>query len=214
MQVFSINHITSSLHYPQSNGLAEKYVQIVKCLFNKPKEEFDDIPQYLLTGNLQSAMQILQGKSAGSDSTMSNAARTQFGIQPEVLRNIDKHEKLPTYDLHVGHHVMYQDRVSKSWHPAIITSLCHEKWSYKIKTSDSVIFRKTQAYLKPYTPQDKNVQSTQSVSQAMVQLYHMWPVVQLMAHPDHQKSLQVNNQSQVPRSRPKRDTKPSVKLHL
>ena len=42
MQVFSVNHITSSLHYPQSNGPAEKYVQIVKCLFNKAKEEGKD----------------------------------------------------------------------------------------------------------------------------------------------------------------------------
>ena len=38
MQAFSVNHITSSLQYPQSSGLAEKYVQIVKCLFNKAKK--------------------------------------------------------------------------------------------------------------------------------------------------------------------------------
>ena len=69
---------------------------------------------------------------------MSNAARNQLGIQPEVLRNIDKHEKLPTHDLDVGQHVIYQDSVTKQWHPVIITSLCQERQSYKIKTSDGV----------------------------------------------------------------------------
>ena len=53
MQSYNVNHITSSPHYSQSNGLAEKYVQIGKSLFYKVKEEgkdfykmFDDILQY------------------------------------------------------------------------------------------------------------------------------------------------------------------------
>ena len=66
-----------------------------------------------LTGSLQSLMLILQGRSARSDLPMSNAARKQFGIQPEVIRNIDKHEVLPGHDLHVGQSVMYQDSVTK-----------------------------------------------------------------------------------------------------
>ena len=137
MQAFSVNHITSSPPYPQSNGLAEKYVQIVKCLFNKAKEEGKDFYKCLmiyhntpLTDSLQSPVEILQGRSARFDFPMFNAAKNKLRIQLEVLRNIDKHDKLPTHDLHVGQHVMFLDSASKQWHPAIITSLCQEKHSY------------------------------------------------------------------------------------
>ena len=57
-------------------------------------------------GSLQLPMQILQGRSARSDLPMSYAARKQLGIHPQVLRNSDKHEVLPTHDLHVGQSVM------------------------------------------------------------------------------------------------------------
>ena len=71
-------------------------------------------------------MQILQGRNARSDLLMSNAASKQLGIQPEVARNSDKHSALPSNDLHVGQHVMFQDSTSKHWYPAVIESLCPE----------------------------------------------------------------------------------------
>ena len=74
---------------------------------------------------------------------MPNAARKQLGIQPEVVRNNDKHAVLPTHDLHVGQDAMYQDSASKHWYPAVIQSLCSEPRSCKIITRDGIVYRKT-----------------------------------------------------------------------
>ena len=48
MKEYAVNHITSSPHYPQSNGLVEKFVQIVKNLFHKVTDEGADIEKYLM----------------------------------------------------------------------------------------------------------------------------------------------------------------------
>ena len=88
---------------------------------------------------MKSPMQILQGRNVRSDFPMSNAARKQLGIQPEVIRNTDKHAEVPMHDLHVGQDVMYQDSSITHWYPAVIQSLCSESRSYKIITRDGIV---------------------------------------------------------------------------
>ena len=68
---------------------------------------------------------------------------------------------------------MYQGTACKHWYPTVIDSLCPDKRSYKIKTSDGVFYRKTHAHLKLYT---KNLQSD-----------HMQQVKQPMTQPDYKK---------------------------
>ena len=150
--------IISQAPHPTCN----QFVQIVKSLFYKAKEEGKDLFKCLMTycntplrGSLQSPMQILQSRSTRSDLPMSNAVRQQLGLQSEKLRNANRHDQLPSHDLHIGQEVMYQDATSKQWYPATITSLWVQPRSYNITTKEGVTYRKTQAYLKPYQPQSK-----------------------------------------------------------
>ena len=122
MNAYHVNHITGSCHYPQSNGLAEKYVHIVKNLLNKAKGGEKDLFKHLmnyyntpLSGSLQPPLQILQRRCMRSDLPMSNAARHQLGLQPEKLRTVYKNEHLLSHDLHTGQDVMHQDSTSRLW---------------------------------------------------------------------------------------------------
>ena len=165
MQEYRVNHITSSPHYPQSNGLEERSVQTVKNLFYKAREEGIDLYKALmiycnmpLTSNLQSSMQILQNRVARSQLPMSNSVRRQLGLEAEKVRTKIKNDNLPLHDLHLGQDVMMQDLTSKRWSPAVITRLCNEPRSYQVTASDIMTHRKMQAYLKLYKPETKSSQ--------------------------------------------------------
>ena len=88
MKEYQVNHITSLPHYPQSNGLAEKYVQIIKTLFYKVKEEGQDLHKCLmvyrnipLSSQLQSPMQILSSRATRSPLPLSNVAKGKWGYK-------------------------------------------------------------------------------------------------------------------------------------
>ena len=165
MQEYSVNHITSSPHYPQSNELEEKFVQTVKNLFCKAREEGADLYKALmiycnmpLTSNLQSPMQILQNRVARSQLPMSNSARRQLGMEVEKVRTKIKNDNLSLHNLYLGQDIMMQDPTGQRWSPAVITRLCKEPRSFQVTTSDNVTYRKMQAHLKLYKPETKSMQ--------------------------------------------------------
>ena len=168
MKEYTVNHITSSPHYPQSNGLAEKFVQIVKNLLYKAKDEGTDSYKCLmiycntlLASTSKSPMQMLQQRSARSQLPMSNATCRQLGIAAEQT-TASKNQHQPSHDLHIGQEVMCQDFVTKRWFPATIKTLCPEPRSYEIETSEGVIYRRTQNHIKPYKSHWKTPRREQS----------------------------------------------------
>ena len=201
MESMSVNHITSSPHYPQSNGLAEKFVGIIKNLFCKSKEEgqspYTALMVYRntpLNGSLQSPMQIVQGRQACTDLSLLHAVKVKMGINhtprptAEILCVKDKSLSAPTHDIPIGQHVMYREHNDGRWYPASVILQLSEKRSYIIKTHDNVMYRKMQSHLKPYKPK-KNIQ-----------------------HPEISKVD--NNQSVAINQRPKHSIKAPNRLNL
>ena len=159
MTEYNVNHITSSPHYPQSNGLAEKYVQIIKNLFHKAKEEGQDLYKCLMTyrntplsSTLLSPMQMLSNRITRSNLPLSTAARLQMGLHINHPTSDQKNHHLPTHDLSINQTVMYQDPTTKKWYPATIIKQCEEPRSYIISTEEGTWYRKTQKHLKSYYP--------------------------------------------------------------
>ena len=168
MQSMSVNHITSSPNYPQSNGLGEKFVGIIKNLFHKAKEEgqspYTTLMVYRntpLIGTLQSPMQIVQGRQAHIDLPLSHAAKVKMGINhaprpnDEVLHAKDKPLSAPTLDIPIGQNVMYREPNYRRWYPTTVIQQLPEKRSYLIKTNDNVVYRKMEVHLKPNIPNTK-----------------------------------------------------------
>ena len=205
MQKYRVNHITSSPHYPQSNGFVEKFVQTLKSLFYKAREEGTDLYKALmiyqntpLTSNMKSLMHILQNRIARSQLPISNSARRQLGLETEKLRIKMKNEILSSHDLHLGHDVMEQDHTSKWWSPVVITRLCKEPRSYQVTTRDNVTYWKTKAHLKPYRPGFENAQGVKSCN--------MWPL---------EKTCDKNNTNDtIAKSRHRRTIETPVKMNL
>ena len=136
MKEYAVNHITSSPHYPQSNRLAEKFVQIVKNLFSTDIHKclmiYRNMP---LASTSKSPMQMLQQRSARSQLPMPNAARRQLGIAVEQPSS-NKNQHLPSHDFHIGQKVMCQSPITMRWFPATIKVLCPEPRSYQIETQE------------------------------------------------------------------------------
>ncbi|XP_057179703.1 uncharacterized protein K02A2.6-like [Triplophysa rosa] len=128
-------HVTSSPHYPQSNGLAGKAVQIVKRLLKKAVEAGED--PHLAMLNYRSAS-LECGKSP-AELLMGRKLRTKLPSSEHLLRNSDqfvpkKSSSNVTYNKHAK-------PLCKLERKDLVRVRCDGKWGPKAKVLKEIMPR-------------------------------------------------------------------------
>ncbi|RXN13424.1 putative protein K02A2.6-like protein [Labeo rohita] len=125
-------HTTTSPHYPQSNGLAEKTVQIAKSILTKTKMDKKDPYLSLLeyrnipVDNFKSPAQLLMSRRLRSILPTTNKP-----LLPKTLRT--------------GQPVRIQER--GLWKPAVIVHPANTERSYHVCTLDGQVYRRNRRQL-------------------------------------------------------------------
>ena len=162
---YQFNHRTSSPHYPQSNGRAEKAVQTAKSLIKKAMHDGKDphlaLLEYLNTPTsdaLGSPAQRLMGRRTKSIIPITEEFLKPQIIDPQTVQHELKQNKLKQkfyYDVHtkclsklqVGDNVLMQ-RTGK-WRPSKVICVRQETpLSYDIMTPNGQTYRRNRHHLK------------------------------------------------------------------
>lgn len=157
-----IEHVTSSPHYPKSNGLAERTVQTVKRLLQKAKDsghepylallEYKNTP---LSDCNRSPVQLLMSKRTRSIMPTTVTQLLPKVVNPDFVRSsiqTSKNKQKNNYDktakplprLHLNETVRFQ--IGKLWKPAKVIEI-HNANSYIIQTPSGQVYRRNRRYL-------------------------------------------------------------------
>ncbi|VDI07841.1 Hypothetical predicted protein [Mytilus galloprovincialis] len=161
---WDFKHVTSSPHYPQSNGLAEKTVQTVKNMFNKCKKDGKDpyvaLLEYRTTpldiGYTPSQLLMCRKLRSVLPTTLEELV-PKTPIYNEVQNKIDckkSYKKKKYYDkgskplksLNSGDSVRIRGS-NGLWKPAIISSQHPASRSYIVESQDGGIYRRNRRHI-------------------------------------------------------------------
>ncbi|KAL1262289.1 hypothetical protein QQF64_007554 [Cirrhinus molitorella] len=167
---YGFKHVTSSPKYAQSNGKAEKAVQVIKSLFKKAKADRQDPYVALLDyrntplENLPSPAQMFMGRR-----TQTQLPTSQTLLQPQCMTGIHRQLKSnqlkmkkyydrgarPLPDLELGDYV----RVEKDaqWKPAKVVEVCEAPRSYVVESDGQKLRRNRRHLIQTKEQPQKNI---------------------------------------------------------
>ena len=175
-QSYGFQHVTSSPHFPRSNGFIEKLVGTIKAIFTKCRETAADPHLALLNyratplaANLQSPAELLSGrryKTILLSRPPPSSVDTREALSKIKETAASRHDKqaralLPLAD---GEEVHVRNASSGIWEPGSVISRSSEPRSYIIDTAHGRI-RRNRRDLRPTRLQLKTSPSTSTTKE-------------------------------------------------
>ena len=151
------DHVTSSPHYPQSNGFVERNVQTVKQTLKKVGPR-SDIQMALLVlratpidSHLPSPAELLYGRRVVSNLPV--ATWNTSGERCEIRARLDqrqatakeRHDARGVTDLaelYHGQHVRTRNPITHRWEPGRIAEKCSQPRSYRVESPSGRVLQK------------------------------------------------------------------------
>ena len=161
LSFYQVDHITSSPHYPQSNGFAEALVGITKKLMEKSVKEGKPwnygLLQYRTTpisSTLPSPLEMLTGRRPHSSlpqlpHSIGKNMETSRIHQELLRRQPNNTTSTGAMELEPGQPVFVKEVNGNIWRTATVDQPAAEPHSYWVRFPDNSILRRTRSMIKP-----------------------------------------------------------------
>ena len=216
MQNWSIEHRTSSPHYPQSNGLAESMVKVSKNLIEKAV--LQDLPwnQLLLdyrctpiSSEIPSPAEILFGRKLQSSISVlpSQVMNDRIRMQRQLIAKKegkfytnakDFQDRINSMPFEAGQNVWLQNSDSRKYEEAVIREKCREPNSYMVEVpTTGQCLRRNSNFIKPRQSEQNSNSTTPQPTTVLPEIPQEPPVLQ-QAVPSSQATSTVDAIPTVP----------------
>ena len=228
MQNWSIEHRTSSPHYPQSNGLAESMVKVSKNLIEKAI--LQDLPwnQLLLdyrctpiSSEIPSPAEILFGRKLRSSFTVlpSQVMNDRIRKQRELIakkegkfytNTKDFQDRITSLPFEAGQNVWLQNSDSRKYEAAVICEKCREPNSYMVEIpATGQCFRRNSNFIKPRQSEENSNSTNPQLTTGLPEIPQEPPALH-PAVPSSQATSTVDAIPTVPPALQNKDSTPKA----
>ena len=163
-EAWGFDHVTSSPHYPQSNGFIERQVQTVKATMKKVAMTKSDLQMALLVlratpvdSHLPSPAEMLNARKFKTNVPVK--MRNEHWRKEDIGQRLTdrqtsqriNHDRRGATDLArliPGQDVRVQDTTTGVWQPAKVVSLCPEPRSYNVQSPSGNMLKRNRRHIR------------------------------------------------------------------